>query len=53
MEQPGRSVGQAFKTEQVPTIILLDETGREVWRKVGFNPDTRLALEQELQRRLK
>ena len=53
MEQPGHSVGQAFKTEQVPTIILIDETGREVWRNVGFNPDTRRALEQELQRRLK
>lgn len=53
MEQPGRSVGQAFKTDQVPTIILLDEAGREVWRNVGFNPDTRRALDQELQRRLK
>lgn len=53
MEQPGRSASQAFKVEQVPTLILLDETGKEVWRNVGFNPDTRRALEQELQKRLR
>jgi len=53
MEQPARSAAQAFKAEQVPNLILLDESGREVWRNVGFNPDTRRALEQELKARLK
>lgn len=53
MEQPSRSAATAFKVEQVPTLVLLDETGREVWRAVGFNPDTKRALDQELQRRLR
>ncbi|MFT3878318.1 MAG: redoxin family protein [Gemmatales bacterium] len=53
MEQPNRSATTAFKVEQVPTLVLLDEAGREVWRGVGFNPDTKRALEQELQRRLR
>lgn len=52
-EQPGRSAMKLFNAEQVPTLILLDETGKEVWRGVGFNPDTKQALEQELIRRLR
>ncbi|HQR08536.1 MAG TPA: redoxin family protein [Gemmatales bacterium] len=53
MEQPSHPAATAFKVEQVPTLVLLDEAGREVWRGVGFNPDTKKALEQELQRRLR
>lgn len=53
MEQPSRSAAAAFKVEQVPTLILLDEAGREVWRNVGYNPDTRRALDQEIQSRLR
>jgi thiol-disulfide isomerase/thioredoxin len=53
MEQPGRSAAQVFKVEQVPTLVLLDEQGREIWRNVGFNPDTRRALDQVLSSRLR
>lgn len=53
MEQPGQPAMQVFKCEQYPTLILFDENGRELWRRAGFNPDTKLALEQELKRHLR
>lgn len=53
MERPGQSVATAFKADQYPTLVLLDENGREVWRSVGYNPDTKRALEGELQKRLR
>lgn len=53
MERAGYSAATVFKADQVPTLLLLDETGKEVWRSVGFNPDTKRALDEELQRRLR
>lgn len=53
MEQPGQPAMQVFKCEQYPTLILFDENGRELWRRAGFNPDAKLALEQEIKRHLR
>lgn len=47
------SVKQAFKAEQFTTMILLDESGREVWRHTGFNPDVKAQLEREIVSRLR
>jgi hypothetical protein len=43
----------AFRVERFPTLILLDESGKEVWRGEGLSPENRKALEHEIQRRLK
>lgn len=44
---------KAVKAEQVPTLILVDDTGREIWRHTGFNPDVKAQLERELGSRLR
>jgi hypothetical protein len=53
MEKPGSPAGTAFKVDAFPTLVLLDENGSELWRHVGFNPDAKRALDQELQKRLR
>jgi thiol-disulfide isomerase/thioredoxin len=53
MEQPAQPVVAAFRVERFPTLILLDESGKEVWRGEGLSPENRKALEHEIQRRLK
>jgi thiol-disulfide isomerase/thioredoxin len=52
MEQEGKSVLALFHAQSFPTLILLDDQGREVWRGVGLTPDNKRQLEAELQRRL-
>lgn len=53
MEQDTRPIKDVFQIKVVPTLILLDETGAEVWRAEGSSAQNRQQLEQELQRRLK
>jgi len=52
MEQEGKSVTATFNVQAFPTLILLDDQGREVWRGVGFSAATKRQLEAELQKRL-
>ncbi len=47
------STSEAFQATEVPTLILLDERGRELWRGVGFNPTVQAQLEKELAQRLR
>ena len=37
-EEPGRRARERFETEKVPSIILLDGSGREVYRTEGKLP---------------
>ncbi len=52
MEQGNQPVVQAFRVGAFPTLFLLDENGREVWRSEGLSPDSKKKLEEELKRRL-
>jgi thiol-disulfide isomerase/thioredoxin len=51
-EQEGKSVLGLFNVQSFPTLILLDDQGREVWRGVGLTPSNKRQLEAELQKRL-
>jgi thiol-disulfide isomerase/thioredoxin len=53
LEQEAQPIKDVFQIKLIPTLILLDESGREVWRGEGSSEQTRRQLEQELQRRLK
>jgi thiol-disulfide isomerase/thioredoxin len=52
LELEGKSVLALFNVQSFPTLILLDEQGREVWRGVGLSAGTKRQLETELQKRL-
>jgi thiol-disulfide isomerase/thioredoxin len=52
MEPEYESIVRAFRIRSWPTLILLDEQGKEVWRAEGLTPQSKQQLESELQRRL-
>jgi hypothetical protein len=51
-EQGPCPVMTQFGVTALPTLVLIDEEGRIVWRSVGFEPEEFKVLDLEIRRRL-